>query len=471
MKGKKEVFLIILSFLLIFGIPIIISIPKTDEKIDPKDFVVKRLHVDHSHFFTQEFKTPQDVTMACLKCHEDVAGDFMKTSHWTWHGDAKISGKKESFNNFCISIKGNEARCTVCHAGYGWKDENFDFSKKENIDCLVCHEQTGTYVKDLAGLPTKESNLLNSAKSVSFPKRDNCGTCHYYGGGGMGVKHGDLDSSLAYPTEEIDVHMGKNNMLCIDCHKTTNHNITGKAYSVSTTPQNGFDCTECHQNHKHTDARIDTHLDTVACQTCHIPTYAKKHPTKMDWDWSKGGDPNREEDTHKYLRKKGEFIYAEDVRPQYAWFNKHMKLYQPLETVDPENINNINTPQGSVSDSTAKIWPFKIHTGKQIYDLEHKYLLTPTTFGKDGFWKLYDWDKAARAGSEASKIPYSGSYGFVKTRMYWPLSHMVSPKESALTCDSCHSDNGVLNWKELGYIDDPIKIGGRKKQNLLKEVK
>ena len=31
-----------------------------------------------------------------------------------------------------------------CHAGYGWVDDSFDFSKRENVDCLVCHERTRT---------------------------------------------------------------------------------------------------------------------------------------------------------------------------------------------------------------------------------------------------------------------------------------------------------------------------------------
>jgi len=33
-------------------------------------------------------------------------------------------GKKHVINNFC----------TVCHVGYGWKDEKFDFAAQENVD-------------------------------------------------------------------------------------------------------------------------------------------------------------------------------------------------------------------------------------------------------------------------------------------------------------------------------------------------
>ena len=39
---------------------------------------------------------------------------------------------------------------------------------------------------------------------MATPTRLNCGGCHFNGGGNA-VKHGDLDSSLFYPTERIDV--------------------------------------------------------------------------------------------------------------------------------------------------------------------------------------------------------------------------------------------------------------------------
>ncbi len=49
-----------------------------------------------------------------------------------------------TLNNFCISIHSNEPRCASCHVGYGWKDASFDFSSEEKVDCLVCHDRTGT---------------------------------------------------------------------------------------------------------------------------------------------------------------------------------------------------------------------------------------------------------------------------------------------------------------------------------------
>jgi len=45
--------------------------------------------------------------------------------------------------------------------------------------------------------------------------------------------------------------------------------------------------------------------------------------------------------------------------------------------------------------------------------------------------------------------------------MYWPLSHMVSTKEKALSCTDCHGERSRMDWKALGYGADPIKTGGR----------
>ena len=39
-------------------------------------------------------------------------------------------------------------------------------------------------------------------------------------------------------------------------------------------------------------------------------------------------------------------------------------------------------------------------------------------------------------------LPFSGSYGFADTVMNWPVNHMVSPKEKAVSCAECHAREG-----------------------------
>jgi hypothetical protein len=72
-------------------------------------------------------------------------------------------------------------------------------------------------------------------------------------------------------------------------------------------------------------------------------------------------------------------------------------------------------------------------------------LIQPKLFaaeqGDSAFWKDFDWDLAARAGMQRVGLPYSGEYEFVETAMYWPINHMVSPKEETVSCAECHTRN------------------------------
>jgi len=432
---------------------------------------------EHTAFVTGPLNSGPEVTTQCLECHEKHAEDFMKTSHWTWSLKQKLPGrevtrgKKNAINNFCVSITSNEPRCTSCHAGYGWADSSFDFTDKTKVDCLVCHDTTGTYVKEAtgAGNPSSRVDLLYVAQNVGLPNRDNCGTCHFFGGGGDAVKHGDLDSSMAYPDAKLDVHMNVdgNDFVCQECHKTENHQITGNAMGVSPGGQDHIGCDSCHTATPHKESRLNAHFDTVACQTCHIPAFAKEQATKLSWDWSTSGQDLEGEHTdeygkHTYMKKKGSFTWGKNVIPTYAWYNGKADAYMPGDPMNPEKVTKLAYPLGDVDDKTAKIYPFKVHTGKQIYDVKNKVFITPKVFGNDGFWKTFDWEKAARLGMEANPImkekgiTFSGSYDFAPTVMYWRINHMVSPKAAALGCLDCHGDNGRMDWKALGYKGDPM---------------
>ncbi len=427
-------------------------------------------HLDHSPYFKDSIESPQTVTRMCINCHPNSAKEVMKTAHWTWisgdvvrNGKVMPLGKKNQINNFCISIVGNWASCTTCHAGYGWGDENFDFSKEENVDCLVCHDGSGTYVKTKSGMPNKSVNLRLVAGSVHRPGRENCGICHFSGGGGMGVKHGDLDESLINANQELDFHMGKLNFQCVDCHTTKDHVISGKVnttYTEKTTAVR-FNCENCHTEKPHKDRRLNEHTARIACQTCHIPEFARKLPTKMIWDWSKAGDSTRIDSPHEYLKIKGEFKYEEEVIPTYAWFNGKMDRYVIGDKLDSETEHNINHPIGSRDDEKAKIWPFKVHHAIQPYDEINNILIPPITSGEGGYWTKFDWSYAIATGAKLNNLPYSGKFGFSPTKMYWPITHMVTTSKNALSCTDCHSSGGRLNWKELGYKNDPVQGPGK----------
>jgi len=481
MQKRSKIGLLIGSIVIILIlIPLLVIFLNKKKKVaTPWGKIKYHAHVNHKVFYkNKKFSTPQEVTKSCLSCHKDAAKEVMMTQHWNWVGDpVKVRkhkgkmriGKKNILNNFCLGIHGNWDHCTVCHAGYGWKDETFDFKKQANVDCLVCHDWSGTYVKGRAGMPVKSVNLSTVAGSVGYPKRENCGICHFYGGGGMGVKHGDLDNSLVNPLPTTDVHMGKDNLLCIDCHKTDKHKISGKAFSVSVNHEDGIGCLNCHAAHKHKDPRIEKHLSSVACETCHIPRFAKIAPTKMIWEWSKAGNPNIPNDPHHYLKIKGLFKYEKNIIPKYYWFRHEVDRYILGDKIDPSKPTPLNKPVGNIKDSLAKIYPFKVHRANQPYDKIYNYILLPMLSGKGGYWREFNWQKALRLGAKGVGMKYSGKFGFAWTDMYWPLSHMVSPSNKALKCNDCHSNKSRLNWKALGYEGDPIEYGGREENGLIKK--
>ena len=55
---------------------------------DPWAFVPDAtIHTDHTYLLVGPFETGQDVTNACLECHEDASEQMMGTTHWTWESE------------------------------------------------------------------------------------------------------------------------------------------------------------------------------------------------------------------------------------------------------------------------------------------------------------------------------------------------------------------------------------------------
>ena len=425
-------------------------------------------HTDHHGFYKQALKDGPSVTRACLECHPNAAQEVMHTRHFTWLGDTtpipgngpnhtlpQRIGKRNLVNNFCLSVESNWPRCTNCHAGYGWVDASFDFSNSSNVDCLICHDGSGSYVKASGGLPAANVNLLAVAESVGRPTRANCGSCHFAGGGGDAVKHGDLDATLNFPHPRNDVHMGRANFACIDCHRAQKHKIPGQGMSVAVGEGQRVSCTDCHAAQPHNNARLNQHTPVVACATCHIPWLAPDSPTKLVWDWSTAGRETSEKDPHVYMKEKGSFVYQSHVIPEYYWYDGRSERYLKGDPVDASRGVDINRPLGVRGSKGSMLMPFKVHRGKQPFDTENDILLVAQTYGEQGYWKTFDWMQSLRLGSAAAGLPFSGKYDFIATRMYWPISHMVAPAERALGCVDCHSDGGRLDWQALGYDTDP----------------
>jgi len=469
--------------------------------------------VDHSKF--EELKGPFDnrseVTEACLSCHTEAGEHVMDSIHWTWKyknpDTGQVLGKRTLINNFCTNSRSNEGMCIQCHASTGWEEEDFDGAaldwktKVDNgdpkhVDCLVCHDQTGTYYKmpPTEGSPAcsrmfegrEPVDLPKVAQNVGMPGRENCGSCHFYGGGGDGVKHGDLDSSLTDPPRSLDVHMASDGLdfSCSRCHVSEQHQWAGSRYDLKAQdphgtgkpgmPRHAATCESCHGNDPHpvddvTGVKLNDHVDRVACQSCHIPEMARGGvATKVDWDWRDAGrlrdgegykvkDYTQGNGEHRatYKSIKGTFKYAENKEPTYRWYNGVME-YTTIQTeFDPEKAPiDINHFEGSPDDPNSRIWPFKRMHTIQPYDKGNDTLVYMHLWGDDdaAFWGNYDFSKAIRVGMKQNDIPYSGEYGFIDTYSWWPITHMVAPKEDAVSCAECHSSGGRLEKLSGFYL-------------------
>ncbi len=466
--------------LAILGLIIVIVVGKLAQKEQPATLLMKlkdkyskeeTKKVDHSKFaiLQQKFNSPREVTKACETCHNMTSHQVMQGNHWNWERVDYIKGrgityigKRNAINNFCISAVGNEKSCAKCHIGYGIDDKGHGYTDSTNIDCLVCHDNTDTYVKgnNLGGLPDVKVDLSKIAQNVGTPGRGNCGTCHFYGGGGNNVKHGDLEMALFETTKSVDIHMGKDgmNMKCVDCHKTENHNISGKVYSLSSMNVNRNTCEDCHTATPHESDILNEHTLKVSCQACHIPTYAKVNSTKLYWDWStagklKDGKPYEEDDSlgnHTYLSIKGNFIWGRNVKPDYIWFDGTSSHYVSGDKIaDSTKPLVLNQLHGSYSDPDAKIIPVKIHVAKQPFDPINMTLIQPKLYsdstGVGAFWKDFNWLTASEVGMKEVGLPFSGKVSFIETIMYWPINHMVASAKEAVKCEECHTrDNSRL---------------------------
>ncbi len=427
---------------------------------------------DHSKVeaLNQNFTSGEEITKACLSCHVEAANQIHQTIHWTWlasgdKSDMRYGKAGYTANNFCISANAMEDKfCLKCHPGWNLK------GTEGQVNCLRCHNSSGfnfnKAFSDIKGRKyvdqTKkqlQEQVKKAVADITRPERKNCGQCHFNGGGGDGVKHGDLDTSLLKPNHKLDVHMDidGNNFPCTRCHTTKNHNIDGRVYTnpavedkktlLDDDKASKIACESCHGRYPHkTNSKMNDHTSKIACQTCHIPEFARENPTKMWWDWSKAGKLKNgkrfQEDgpygKHVYRTIKGEFRWEKNVIPEYRWYNGSVKSTLVNEVIDPTQIVKISYPMGDVNDPDARITPFKVHRGKQPYDKVHKTLLAPLVTGEHGFWVTLDMDRALLHGSKTLDLPFSGEYGYVETSYVIPITHMVAPKENALKCIQCH---------------------------------
>jgi hypothetical protein len=421
----------------------------------------------------------------CLECHENEAYEVHGSTHYQWKGEApymvdgnsQLQGKDVgAINTYCGSIEGNWNGCSACHVGLGERpDPVATESQLENIDCLVCHQ--GEYKRkkvDGVMVPDTENMAISmdqAVQTVHNPNRSNCLACHAKAGGGDAVKRGDLALASGNTTDlHYDVHMATTgaNLNCQDCHKEENHRFIGKGSDIRPTDlDKPLECASsgCHDTEPHDNLELNRHTDRVACQTCHIPVYAKDasdsvatEATEIVRNWQSGTHSSAPP-YHPVLEKSNNLI------PRYRHWNRYTDNYNLGETIY-ENLQTgtyqTSVPSGSVEDIDSKLYPFKYKTSDFPLNLNSNMLIPLDT---SVFFTTADADMAALAGLEnmvSKGMPgfnSSDQFTWITTDTYQLLNHQVSPHEDALACAACHLNTTRMDLQgALGYAPVDMDI-------------
>jgi hypothetical protein len=422
----------------------------------------------------------------CLSCHRTQAQAMYQSVHYQWKGSAagmttgpSIQGKMDAtdgssaLNAYCINIQGNWGPCGACHVGTGAKPvstNNPTDAQLASIDCLMCHSQTYTRVRNTTtGLfePTATLDMNAVVKAVGKPTRKNCLACHAKAGGGDAVKRGDLALASATTTDVLyDRHMASGsgaNLSCQSCHTFTGHRVTGRGSDLrpmdNTTAKLSCSTTTCHPTKAsttgHLTVDVNHHVGRVACQSCHINKYAKNandttltEATETHRNWQIA-EWNATLNRYEPMPTK-----ANDLKPKFAFWNGKSwgnNAFNAAVLDAKTNAYQISRPVGAITDPAGtKLYPFKYKTASQPMANGKLITLSTATYFATG-----NYDQAVKDGLVYMGLPSTTPYTTVTTDELQVLNHQVPPASgNVLACAACHPNATATQMKlvtDFGY--------------------
>jgi len=424
----------------------------------------------------------------CLTCHRTSATEMYQGVHYQWMGSgAKMTtgpakqGKMDSLdgasalNAYCINVLGGWKACGACHAGTGAKPvatTTPDDAQLASIDCLMCHKN-GTIATPYArtrnattGLfePNVGVDMNNVVRTVIKPVRNTCLGCHAKAGGGDAVKRGDIALASGTTADaNYDVHMAtsRGNLTCQACHKFTNHKVAGRGSDLrplDSTTAVTCSSTTCHPTKNsltsgHTTTDVNHHIGRVACQTCHLPTYAKN---ANDTTATEATETNRTWEAYEWnatlLRNEPLPTKANDITPKYAFWNGTSwgNNLTDAAVIDPTTgFYKISRPNGAITDAAGtKLYPFKYKTAQQPLDTTTGKLigLSTASFFADGNYVTAINTGLANMGRTGD------AWKTVTTDELQVLNHQIPPASgNVLPCAACHKNTARINLPAIGY--------------------
>ena len=410
----------------------------------------------------------------CLQCHQTQAQQVFHSVHYQWLGETPYmtkgplsQGKLDvGVNSYCINTTGNWAGCGACHVGLGARPEpQLRQAQLENIDCLICHQDNykrkkvnGVFVPD-TGLMT--ISIDQAAQTVHRPTRQTCLQCHAKGGGGDNYKRGDMALAHGVTADKnFDVHMATTgaNLACQACHTTEQHRIAGRGSDLRMTDlDREMTCTKRHTTkasaNGHLTSDINRYVARVACQTCHIPTYARNAADTAATEMTETHRDWRVPHVTASGAKHPNPTMAGNLTPRYGWWNGTSSSYLLFDeaTIDP-GTGRIPTsrPVGEINGVATKLYPFKYKTATQPLATAPNQLIALDT---SVYFSTGNSLGAIQAGLANMGYQSNEPYSWVGTDTMQLLTHEVAPASAGLASTACHNNTNKMDLTgELGHL-------------------
>ncbi|NVO01932.1 MAG: hypothetical protein HXX09_04460 [Bacteroidetes bacterium] len=315
-----------------------------------------------------------------------------------------------------------------------------------------------------------------------------------------------------------DVH-AKAGINCTECHKTEGH-LIAKGKHTTTMMANDLpgvevSCENCHtkephNSNKETSSFLNAHTNKIACVTCHITSLHPDNATRRDFS-----KPVFEEEAGIYIYNDESKEVAPNKGIGYVWWDgdatflgnpiganpngKNLYTFYKPQNIWPEykDFNYTKwfeeTMRPISSKKPSKLYAMKYFNGRQHIDLQNigpfggmfvpynlpTYYLTgnpdlaaKVEAGKSmmkrmygGVFKLYMMNKFLKFmyTDGWNTRPYKDVVAGKKVEARWlpadamlEISHSVR-KDGAFTCINCHTKNGVIDFKALGYTTEEVE--------------
>ncbi len=419
-------------------------------------------------------------TIDCLICHS--AGYDMNLKQVITDEDGRKRWDQDRTMNAAMSVtRPTSQTCLRCHQHNFGGDIYVDEADPSFMQSLVNAGSERPRVKHPG---SKRGTPISPTWDVHAAAGIDCIDCHTTEGHYI-AKGTHTTTMMANDLPDVEVK-------CEDCHSAEPHSVNDEVADF-----------------------LNEHVEMIACQTCHIPslhpdnatmrdfanTVFEEHPGIYIYDdiekktqpgdgivykWWNGdatflgnpiGDNPNGEDLYSFYQP--EHIWPEFADFDYAgWYEKVMR---PIAKKKP-----------------SKLYAMKKFNGRQHIDLQNMGpfggMFVP--YNLPEYYVSGDADRAASKEMEKSmmKMMYGtmfdvymmnkfmrfmddGSGNYIKgwnPGVYEEVKNITEGKveprwipadasleishsirlEGALSCNDCHSKNGVLDWKALGYSDD-----------------